>query len=167
MDGCFCIMSMPHCVSSAARDTEHGREGGHFALQKRPHNLVAPNAVAYIATSQKGMVCTPRDPKCGRFFFIFLDFGQIPPPPNHFWRAVASQGGGGGGGRGGGVQPTQPQLGTPPQTHFAFLGRFCCHVMLCLVWGFLQKKCCVFHRYIEPTLGHKYVSLCNTTECRK
>ena len=58
-------------------------EGGHFALQKRPHNLplvVAPNAWAYIATSQKGMACTPRDPKCGRFFFIFLDFGHTPPP---------------------------------------------------------------------------------------
>ena len=73
-------MSMPHCVSSAARDIEHGREGGHFALKKRPHNLVAPNAVAYIAASQKGVACTPRDPKFGRFFFIFLDFGQISPP---------------------------------------------------------------------------------------
>ena len=39
---------MPHIVSSAAHDIEHGREGGHFALEKRPHNLVAPNAVACI-----------------------------------------------------------------------------------------------------------------------
>ena len=77
-----------HCVSSAAFEVEHGREGGHFALQKRPHNLVAPNAVAYIATSQKGMACTPRDPKCGRFFFIFLDFGYT--PPSRFWPAAAS-----------------------------------------------------------------------------
>ena len=80
IDDSRCIMSMSHCVSSAARDIEHGWEGGHFALQEKPHNLVASNAVAYIATSQKGMACTPRDPKCGRFLFVFLDFGQIPPP---------------------------------------------------------------------------------------
>ena len=105
-------MSLPHCVSSAALDIEHGREGGHFALQKRPHNLVAPNAVAHIATSQKGLACTPRDPKCGRFFFVFLDFGQISPPAifGQPWPATGGEGGRGGGG---GVQPAQPRLGTP------------------------------------------------------
>ena len=108
-------MSMPHCVSSAARDIEHGREGGHCTLQKRPHNLVTPNAVAYIATSQKGMACTPRDPKCGRFFFIFLDFGQISPP------AIFGQPWPANGGGGGGVQPTQPRLGTPPLYHISTL----------------------------------------------
>ena len=46
-----------------------------------------------VATSQQGMACTPRDPKCGRFCFIFLNFGQI-PPPSDFWPGVASQGGG-------------------------------------------------------------------------
>ena len=103
-------MSLPHCVSSAALDIEHGREGGHFALQKRPHNLVAPNAVAHIATSQKGLACTPRDPKCGRFFFVFLDFGQISPPAifGQPWPATGGEGGRGGGG--GGVQPPQPRL---------------------------------------------------------
>ena len=106
-------MSMPHCVSSTARDIEHGREGGHFALQQRPHNLVAPKAVAYIAASQKGMACTPRDPKCGRFFFIFLDFGQISPAAISR-PAVASQGGGGGGEGGG--QPTQPRLAAARNT---------------------------------------------------
>ena len=95
IDDCLCIMSMPHCVSSAARDIEHGREGGHFALQKRPHNLVAPNAVAYMTTRQKGMACTPRDPKCGRFFFIFLDFGQIPPPRPFLASRGQPRGGGG------------------------------------------------------------------------
>ena len=98
---------MLHCVSSAAREVEHGREGGHFALQKRPHNLVAPNALAYIATSKKGIACTPRDPKCGRFFFIFLDFGHTPPPAV-FGQPRPAKGGGGGEGRGG--QPTQPRL---------------------------------------------------------
>ena len=86
--------------------SEHGREGGHFALQKRPHNLVAPNAIAYIATSQKGMACTPRDPKCGRFFFIFLDFGQISPPAI-FGQPWPAKGGGGGGGEGGFNPPSR------------------------------------------------------------
>ena len=99
---------MPHCVSSAAHDIEHGREGGHFALQKRPHNLVAPNVVAYIATSQKGMACTPRHPKCGRFFFFFLDFGQIASP------AISGQPRGGeegGDGRGGSTHPAAASRG--------------------------------------------------------
>ena len=78
-----------------------GGRGVILALQKRPHNLVAPNALAYIATSQKGMACTPRDPKCGRFFFVFLDFGHTPPKS-----FVASYGQGGGGGAGTGGQPT-------------------------------------------------------------
>ena len=77
-----------------------GGRGRHFALQKRPHNLGAPNALAYIATSQKGMACTPRDPKCGRFFFIFLDFG----PAISSQLLLAKGGGMGGGGVGG--QPT-------------------------------------------------------------
>ena len=93
--------NMAHCVSSAAREVGRGREGGHFALQKRPHNLLAPNALAYIATSQKGMACTPRDPKCGRFFFIFLDSGHTPPPAV-FGKPRPAKGGGG--------QPTQPRL---------------------------------------------------------
>ena len=107
-------MSLPHCVSSAALDIEHGREGGHFALQKRPHNLVAPNAVAHIATSQKGLACTPRDPKCGRFFFAFLDFGQISPPAifGQPWPATGGEGGrGGGGGRGGPTPPAAASRG--------------------------------------------------------
>ena len=70
--------------------------------------LVAPNAVAYIATSQKGMDCTPRDPKCGRFLFIFLDFGQISPQTFLASRGQLRRGGGGG------LQPAQPRLGTPP-----------------------------------------------------
>ena len=82
-----------------------GGRGGHFALQKRPHNLVAPNAVAYIATSQQEMACTPRDPKCGRFFFIFLDFGQIPPP--HPFLDSRGQPRGGGEGRGGVNPPSR------------------------------------------------------------
>ena len=92
------------------------REGGHFALQKRPHNLVAPNAVAHIATSQKGLACTPRDPKCGRFFFVFLDFGQISPPAifGQPWPATGGEGGRGGGG--GGVQPAQPRLAAARNT---------------------------------------------------
>ena len=61
---------------------------------------MAPNALAYIATSEKGMACTPSDPKCGRFFFIFLDFGQIPPQP-----FLASRGQPRGGGGEGGVNP--------------------------------------------------------------
>ena len=81
-------------MSSASREVEQGREWGHFALQMRPHNLVAPNALAYVATSPKGMACTPRDPKCGRCFFIFLDFGQTPPKP---FLASCSQPRGGGG----------------------------------------------------------------------
>ena len=106
-------MSLPHCVSSAALDIEHGREGGHFALQKRPHNLVAPNAVAHIATSQKGLACTPRDPKCGRFFFVFLDFGQISPPAifGQPWPATGGEGGRGGGGRGGPTPPAAASRG--------------------------------------------------------
>ena len=69
---------------------------------------MAPNAMAYIATSQKGMACTPKDPKCGHFFFIFLDFGQIAPQP--FLASRGQPRGGGGGG-----QPTQSRLGTPPE----------------------------------------------------
>ena len=74
---------------------------------------MAPNALACIATSQKGMVCTPRDPKCGCFFFIFLDFGHTPPPqavPSQPWPANGAGGGGGGG------QPTQPQLAAARNT---------------------------------------------------
>ena len=70
-----------------------GRER-HFAVQKRPHNLVAPNALAYIATSQKGMACTIRDPKCGRSFFIFLDFG--PAISSQLWLAKGRGGWGAG-----------------------------------------------------------------------
>ena len=113
-------MSLPHCVSSAALDIEHGREGGHFALQKRPHNLVAPNAVAHIATSQKGLACTPRDPKCGRFFFVFLDFGQISPPAifGQPWPATGGEGGRGEGGRGGPTPPAAASRGLEhPQCH--------------------------------------------------
>ena len=51
------------------------------------------------------MACTPRDPKCGRFFFIFLDFGQIPPPPHPFFASRGQPRGGGGGGRGGSTNP--------------------------------------------------------------
>ena len=54
-----------------------------------------------MATSQKGMACTPRDPKCGRFFCIFLDFGHPPPQPV-FRRPRPAKGGGEGGGAGGG-----------------------------------------------------------------
>ena len=122
-------MSLPHCVSSAALDIEHGREGGHFALQKRPHNLVAPTAVAHIATSQKGLACTPRDPKCGRFFFVFLDFGQN-FPPSHFWPAVASHGGGGGEGGGGrGVQTAQPRLAAARNTPTTLRCNWDCSVL--------------------------------------
>ena len=91
-------MSMPHCVSSAARDIEHGREGGHFALQERPHNLVAPNAVAHIATSQKGMACSPRDPKCGRFFVVYLILAKFAPQPFLASRGQPREGRGGEGG---------------------------------------------------------------------
>ena len=77
-----------------------GGRGRRFALQKRPHNLVAPNALAYIATSQKGMACTPRDPKCGRFFFIFLDFG-----PAISSQLLLAKGGGGWGAGEWGVNP--------------------------------------------------------------
>ena len=122
-------MSLPHCVSSAALDIEHGREGGHFALQKRPHNLVPPNAVAHIATSQKGLACTPRDPKCGRFFCVFLDFGQISPPAifGQPW-PQGGEGGRGGGGRG--VQPAQPRLAAARNTPSTFF-QFCylCSIM--------------------------------------
>ena len=83
---------------------------------------MAPNAVAYIATSQKGMACTPRDPKSGRFFFIFLDFGQISPQP-----FLASRGQQGGGGRGG--QPTQPRPAAARNTPVGFAG--------CDVWDWL------------------------------
>ena len=102
---------MPHCVCSAAREVEHGREGRHSALQKRPHNL------AYIATSQKGMACTPRDPKCGRFFFIFLDFGHAPSQPFLASRGQPRGGGGGAARGGGGVgQPTQLWLAAASNT---------------------------------------------------
>ena len=75
---------------------------------------MAPNALAYIATSQKGMACTPRDPKCGRFFFIFLDFGQISPQPFLASRGQPRGGGGGGG------QPTQPRLAAARNTPLTF-----------------------------------------------
>ena len=84
-----------------------GGRGRHFALQKRPHNLVAPNALAYIATSQKGMACTPRDPKCGRFFFIFLDFG----PAISSQLLLAKGGGDGGRGSGGSTHPAAARKG--------------------------------------------------------
>ena len=133
--GCFCIMSMKSwCFAVPCDLVRHIvclqlhvtlREGGHSALQKRVHNLVAPNAVAYIATSQKGMACTPRDPKCGRFCFIFLDLGQIPPPAffGQPWPAK-------GGGREGGVNPPgQLRLGTPP--HYSAMDvSSMCHLFL-------------------------------------
>ena len=89
------------CLRLHVKLTMGGRRR-HFALQKRPHNLVAPNPLAYIATSQKGMACTPRDPKCGRFFFIFLDFGHTPPQP---FLASCGQPRGGGGKGGGSTNP--------------------------------------------------------------
>ena len=86
--------------------------GGRGVISHFKRGHTAPNAVAYIATSQKGMACTPRDPKCGRFFFVFLDFGQIFPPAmfGQPWPAKA--------GGGGGVQPTQPRLAGARNTPF-------------------------------------------------
>ena len=75
-----------------------GGRGGLLALQKRPHNLVAPNALVYIATSQKGMAFNSTDTKCGRFFFVFL--GVVHTHPSRFWPALASYGGGRGEGAG-------------------------------------------------------------------
>ena len=51
------------------------------------------------------MAATPRDPKCGRFLFIFLDFGQSSPQPFLASRGQPRGGGGGGGGGEGGVNP--------------------------------------------------------------
>ena len=98
------------CLQLHVKLTMGGRRR-HFALQKRPHNLVAPNPLAYIATSQKGMACIPRDPKCGRFFFIFLDFGHTPPQP-----FLASRGQPRGGGGGGVNQPSRG-LENPPRKY--------------------------------------------------
>ena len=96
---CMCFLDRKKCVNLLAslhnKFTCVDRTGDRIALQKRPHNLVAPNAVAHIATSQKGLACTPRDPKCGRFFFVFLDFGQISPPAifGQPWPATGGEGG--------------------------------------------------------------------------
>ena len=90
-----------------------------------------------MATSQKGMACTPRDRKCGRFLFIFLDFGQI-SPPSHFWLAVASQGVG----EGGGV--FNPPRNTWEHTHSLFMPSLCCALQLdsLLFWLWPSSPIC-------------------------
>ena len=105
-----------------------------------------PKCTSIHSHKSKGMACTPGDPKCGRFFFIFLDFGQI--SPSHFWPAVASQGGG----RGGGGQPTQPRLGTPPVPHVLGLPfqRLFLPLKPCREGNFYRKKPCTCTGFQDP-----------------
>ena len=134
-------------------------------VEKRPHNLVAPNALAYIATSQKGMACTPRDPKCGRFSSFSLILAKF--PPSHFWPAVASHGWGGEGGgegRGGSTHPAAARntplvvIDVVSCCAVLFCGRcggvvfrgvilcyvvLCCIVVLCCVVLCCVVLCCV------------------------
>ena len=56
--------------------------------------------MAYIATSQKGMACTPETLSVVVFSSFSLILAKF--PPSHFWPAMASQGGSGGEG---GVNP--------------------------------------------------------------
>ena len=125
------------CLQLHMKLTMGGRRR-HFALQKRPHNLVAPNPLAYIATSQKGMACTPRDPRCGRFFFIFLDFGHT-PSPQPFLASRGQPRGGGGGGRGGGGS-TNPAVASrglehPHYTFVCMCGVFMCETLVSQAFG--------------------------------
>ena len=68
------------CFPGARQPASQPGGGGFQSLPAtQPRLGAAP--IAYKATSQKGMPCTPRDPKYGLFSSFSLILAKFPPEP--------------------------------------------------------------------------------------